>query len=422
MLTVKSITLLGVAAAAVLQAAAAAKCGDQTCRKDAPCCVKGFCNSNAMYCMPLNCEPGNSLTADSCWETAHCVKDNVDFGRAGAFAQVADYGGDPRKAAFVSQFEPSHAKISNGELELELVKQSDGKGFGATVSNTRAIQYGTVTTVMRSGCVSGGVVSSFIIRNDALGDEIDFEFVGADTGSVETNFYWHDELDYTKMVKSPPLADTTRNYHTYQIQWTPDAITWSVNGNSFRTVKRSDTWDAQANVFKYPDSEAYISYSIWDGGSGAQGTSEWAGGAIDWARGPFIAGVKSIDIDCFYKGNDTTYTPPGGNDSDDDSDDEDSSSAKSSSDDKDDKDDSEDSEDSDDSEDSEDSEDSDASSEDRSSDEDDEDHSSSSSDDDDDVATSVDEATDASDDTGAAAALAASLGPAVAAAIALVAF
>ncbi|KAJ2596027.1 putative glycosidase CRH2 [Coemansia sp. RSA 1804] len=310
---------------------AAGTCGTQSCSKDTPCCVKGYCNSNAMYCIPLNCEPQNSYSTSSCWDTAHCVKDSVNFGSSNAFAQIADYNGDPSTAAFVSQFEPSNAKIASGELELELVKQSDGKGFGATVINTRAFQYGSVSTVMRSGCQSGGVVSSFIIRNDAIGDEIDFEFVGADKLTVQSNYYWHDQLDYTKMVKSPQVSDTTTNYHTYKIDWTPDKIVWYIDGNAFRTVNRADTWDSSVNAFKYPDSESYVSYSIWDGGSGAQGTSEWAGGAIQWGQGPFIAGVKSIDIDCYYKGNDTTYVPPGGSsssssDSADSSDDKESSS------------------------------------------------------------------------------------------------
>ncbi|KAJ2769477.1 putative glycosidase CRH2 [Coemansia nantahalensis] len=309
---------IAAAAAALLPAAVVAgQCGSQTCPKDAPCCVRGFCNANAMYCMDINCEPQNSFSPQSCWGTPHCAESSVDFGGHRAFANIADYHGDPAAAAFVSQFEPSNARIIGDEMQLELVKQPDGKGFGATVINTRAFQYGTVTTVMRSGCVGAGVVSSFIIRSDKVGDEIDFEFVGADPATVQSNYYWHNQLDYTKMIKSPPLTDTTKNFHTYQIQWTPDQIVWLVDGAAFRTVKRSETWDSASGTFRYPDSEAYISYSIWDGGAGAKGTSDWAGGATRWEQGPFIAAVKSVDISCFYKGNETSYTPPGGSASND---------------------------------------------------------------------------------------------------------
>ncbi|KAJ2063833.1 putative glycosidase CRH2 [Coemansia sp. S146] len=310
----KNITFATIALAALVQTAlGAGKCGTQTCSQSTPCCVGGYCNSNAQYCMPILCEPANSFSPSSCWNTPHCVKSNVAFSSPNAFAQIADYDGNPADAAFVSQFEPSNAKVANGELQMALVKQNTGAGFGATVIGTRAFQYGTVTAVMRSGCTSGGVVSSFIIRNEKVGDEIDFEFVGADTATVQSNYYWHNQLDYTKMIKSPPLSDTTTNYHTYQIQWTPDQIVWLVNGNAFRTVKRSDTWDAAANTFKYPDSESFISVGIWDGGSGAKGTADWAGGAIQWNKQPFVAAVKSISVDCYYNGNETTYVPPGGN-------------------------------------------------------------------------------------------------------------
>ncbi|KAJ2046721.1 putative glycosidase CRH2 [Coemansia sp. S16] len=281
------------------------------CGKDTPCCVKGFCNRNAMYCAPFSCEPGNSLSPDSCWNTAHCIDNTADFTKpaSGAFAQIADYKGNPEQGQYVSKFEPSNAQLSNSQLELTLVKQSDNKGFGAVVTGTRAIQYGTVTAVMRSASTSGGVVSSMIVRDDVKGDEIDYEFVGADRSTVQSNYYWNNELDYTKMVKSPALPDTTQNYHTYQIVWTPDSITWIVNGQAFRTVKRSDTWDPSTGVFKYPEAESYVSFSVWDGGSGEKGTSDWAGGAINWAAGPFVMGIKSVTVDCFYKGN-NTYKPP----------------------------------------------------------------------------------------------------------------
>ncbi|KAJ2418159.1 putative glycosidase CRH2, partial [Coemansia sp. RSA 2531] len=121
-----------------------------------------------MYCAPFSCEPGNSLSPNSCWNTAHCIDNTADFAKpaSGAFAQIADYKGNPEQGQYVSKFEPSNAQLSNSQLELTLVKQSDNKGFGAVVTGTRAIQYGTVTAVIRSASTSGGVVSSMIVRDD----------------------------------------------------------------------------------------------------------------------------------------------------------------------------------------------------------------------------------------------------------------
>ncbi|KAJ1957658.1 putative glycosidase CRH2 [Linderina pennispora] len=293
-----------VSALSLFAAASAGTCGTQTCSADTPCCVKGFCNRNAQYCMPFDCEPSNSHSPTSCWGTMDCADSMVDFGQPGGFANIADYKtNDPGIAKFVSKFEPSNAKLNNGQLELALVKQGE-KGFGATVISTRAIQYGTVTAQVKSGCTSGGVVSSLIIRNDQVGDEIDFEFVGADTATVQSNYYWHNKLDYTKMVKSQVLSDTTQNFHTYKIDWTPDKIEWSVDGQTFRTVNRKDTWDP-VNGFQFPDAKSYVSFSIWDGGSGEAGTRAWAGGYVNWEKLPsFNMAIKSITIEC-YKGNAT---------------------------------------------------------------------------------------------------------------------
>lgn len=206
-------------------------------------------------------------------------------------------------------FEPSNARLKDHQLELQLTQQAS-KGFGATVTSTRAIQYGTVVAQARSACKSGGVVSSFIIRNDQTGDEIDFEWVGKDPTRVQSNYYWKNQLDYTKMIPSPQMQDTTVDFHSYKVDWSPDRIQWSIDNRVFRTVKRSDTWDPKAKAFKYPDTEAYVSFSVWDGGSGAKGTADWAGGKIQWDKGPFVMAVKSVDIKCFYKGNETTYIPP----------------------------------------------------------------------------------------------------------------
>ncbi|KAJ2854814.1 putative glycosidase CRH2 [Coemansia erecta] len=287
------------------------QCGDHTCGKDTPCCYKGACNKNALYCAPFSCERANSLAEDSCWGTPHCVDHSVDFAQSPeAFAQVSEYRGDPAAIRYVSRFEPSNAKISGGQVELSLAKQADNKGFGAVVVGTRAIQFGTVTAVLRSGSTSGGVVSSFIIRNEDVGDEIDFEFVGNDRTTVQSNYYWHNELDYTKMVKSQPMSDTTAGYKTYQIVWTPDYIQWLADGNNFRTVWRTETWDKEHGIYKFPESESFVSFSVWDGGSGEKGTADWAGGHINWGAGPFAMGVKSVSVSCHFKGNETTYKPP----------------------------------------------------------------------------------------------------------------
>ncbi|KAF9363137.1 hypothetical protein BGX34_004795 [Mortierella sp. NVP85] len=43
---------------------------------------------------------------------------------------------------------------------------------------------------IKTGSISQGVVSAFIIRNEDPGDEMDFEIVGRNPTEAQTNFYY----------------------------------------------------------------------------------------------------------------------------------------------------------------------------------------------------------------------------------------
>lgn len=103
------------------------------------------------------------------------------------------------------------------------------------------------------------------------------------------------------------ISDTYANFHEYEIQWTPDTVTWLVDGVAGRTLKKSDTWNASSNSWNYPQTPARVQLSIWPGGAStnAQGTIDWAGGAIDWNSadiqqfGYDFATVQSVSIECY---------------------------------------------------------------------------------------------------------------------------
>jgi hypothetical protein len=103
------------------------------------------------------------------------------------------------------------------------------------------------------------------------------------------------------------LSDTFNNFHDYEIRWTPDEITWLVDGQVGRVKKRSETWNASANQWDYPQTPARVQLSIWPGGAdtNAAGTISWAGGPIDWngddikTNGYYYATFGEIEIKCF---------------------------------------------------------------------------------------------------------------------------
>jgi hypothetical protein len=112
-------------------------------------------------------------------------------------------------------------------------------------------------------------------------------------------------------------SDVHLNEHTYEIDWQPDTITWSIDGTAIRTLQRSGTWNATSNMYNYPQTPARVQLSLWPGGlsTNGPGTIAWAGGLVDW-NSPYMATAgntkyyyamfSEVDIQCYDP-------PPGAN-------------------------------------------------------------------------------------------------------------
>ena len=99
--------------------------------------------------------------------------------------------------------------------------------------------------------------------------------------------------------------------HEYEIDWNPDTITWSIDGNVVRTLERESTWNATANRYSYPQTPSRVQLSLWPGGlpSNGAGTISWAGGLVQWdspymTNGYYYAAFDSVSVQC--------YDPPAG--------------------------------------------------------------------------------------------------------------
>lgn len=114
------------------------------------------------------------------------------------------------------------------------------------------------------------------------------------------------------MEKLTVKPDTVAEPHEYCINWSEDELTWTIDGaKSGRTVKRTETWNATAGHYDYPQTPSRIMLSLWPAGlpSNGEGTIEWAGGEIDWNskymnNGMYGALVTKVTVDC--------YDPPNG--------------------------------------------------------------------------------------------------------------
>lgn len=94
--------------------------------------------------------------------------------------------------------------------------------------------------------------------------------------------------------------------HEYCVDWKPDTLTWSIDGNDMRTLERSKTWNATSGRFDYPQTPSRMMLSLWPAGlsSNAKGTVDWAGGEIDWnspymQNGYYYARFSEVSVQCY---------------------------------------------------------------------------------------------------------------------------
>ncbi|KAL2752359.1 glycoside hydrolase family 16 protein, partial [Sodiomyces alcalophilus JCM 7366] len=273
-------------------------CGvDQKCPEYAPCCsMYGQCGVGA-YCLG-GCDPRSSFSIDSCMPAPVCEDRKMKMNSLDRIKDISKYLGDPSEADWVSQGEPV---ITQGNVLLTMPKGS----VGTVLSSTVYMWYGSVKARMRTSR-GRGVITAFILFSDVQ-DEIDYEWVGVDLETSQTNYYFQGIPDY-EQSKNISVSDSFRNWHEYEIKWTPDEISWIVDGEVERVRKRADTWNATSQNFAYPQTPSRVMFSVWPGGleSNAEGTINWAGGLMDWEHpditespGYFYAAVSDVEMKCY---------------------------------------------------------------------------------------------------------------------------
>lgn len=200
-----------------------------------------------------------------------CSSKTYNFDSTDGIVPNTRYLGDASTADWVSSGEPVEY---NGNVLLTMA----GGTVGTLLASTHYVWYGKVGARFQTSA-GAGVVTAFILLSDVK-DEIDFEFVGVDLNTAQTNFYSLGVTNYNNGMNASVSSDTHANYHDYEIDWQPDTLTWSIDGKVVRTLKKADTWNATANRYTFPQTPARVQLSLWPAGlsSNGQGTVNWAGG------------------------------------------------------------------------------------------------------------------------------------------------
>lgn len=127
-----------------------------------------------------------SFSLDSCVPAPVCQDTTTRFDSLDRVVDIGRYLGDSQSADWVSQGEPA---LHRGNLLLTMPRKS----VGTVLASTSYMWYGTVRAKLKTSR-GRGVVTAFILLSDVK-DEVDFEFVGADLDTAQTNYYFQGQLD-----------------------------------------------------------------------------------------------------------------------------------------------------------------------------------------------------------------------------------
>lgn len=284
-------TLLVTGKEAELECSASKKCP-----KDKPCCSQyGKCGVGA-YCLG-GCDARGSNTLDACVPAPVCKSKTYKWNDLDDVVKNTKYLGDASEADWVSSGQPM---ISNNNLLLTMAPKS----VGTLLASNHYMWYGKTTAKLKTSR-GAGVVTAFILLSDVK-DEVDFEFIGTDLETAQTNYYFQGITDYSH-GKNHSAPSTFEKYHTYEIDWKPESITWSIDGKTVRTLKRSETMNETSHQYAYPQSPTRVQLSLWPAGleSNGEGTIAWGGGLVDWEHedvkkhGYYYAMFDEVTIECY---------------------------------------------------------------------------------------------------------------------------
>ena len=146
--------------------------------------VYGDCGVGA-FCLG-GCDPLMSHSFDSCVPGPVCKSGTYGLDSLTPVQSIDKYLGDSSKIDWQSQGMPAiYTDPSNGKKST-LLTMAQGT-VGTLLASTHYVWYGKICT--KATTAQGkGVVTAFILMSDVK-DEIDFEWIGVDTGHVQSNFY-----------------------------------------------------------------------------------------------------------------------------------------------------------------------------------------------------------------------------------------
>lgn len=180
-----------------------------------------------------------------------------------------------------------------------LTKQGDSP----ILETTGYMLFGSLEVTMRAAG-GQGIVSSVVLLSDDL-DEIDWEWTGTNTAQVQSNYFGKGDTTTYDRAAWHGVGNPQSSTHVYKFDWTPSAVTWSIDGAVVRVLNFNDA----AGGTRFPQSPMKVRLGIWAGGdpTNAKGTIDWAGGLTDYSKVPYSMSVSAVTVKNYSPAKTYTY-------------------------------------------------------------------------------------------------------------------
>ena len=185
----------------------------------------------------------------------------------------------------------SAVTLRDGRLVLSFAPQVDGSYLCGEIQSRQRADHGTIAARMGTARHSGLNAALFTYIgpiHKKPHTEIDVEILTRDPGSVSFNTYIDGKPKNGATVPLSPAADA--DWHVYAMQWTPEAVVWTVDGVE---VHRTPA-DAAAKG-EVPAEVQKIYLSHW----GSETFTDW--------MGPFVAPSGPVEFEIDW----VAYMPTG---------------------------------------------------------------------------------------------------------------
>ena len=139
----------------------------------------GQCGVGA-YCLG-GCDPRYSFNLQSCMPEPVCQSKTFDFTSLDGITSETEYLGDSSKTDWVMS---GQAVVYQDSVLLTMAANT----VGTLLASSTYMWYGNVKATMKTS-QGQGVVTAFILLSDVQ-DEIDYEWVGVELTTTQTNYYY----------------------------------------------------------------------------------------------------------------------------------------------------------------------------------------------------------------------------------------